>query len=437
MHVPSEWRRVLPIVLTALAMIFVLASCGDDDDDGEGAESGTPAAEQPKGPPIKTLTITSIEAQDVPTFPNIEITANAFEEWINSKGGIAGRPLEVTVCDDRGDPAQAGSCARQAVQDGAVAAVGSFTFFGDNAVPVLAKSDVAWFGVCCPQSASEFTSENSFPFGSPLYSAGAVGRAVEDGCTNMNAVIVQGAEAVFQPFIENAAKAYGTKVNKFISLPTKAEDYSPQVAEATGDDADCVITIFGETLFKAWMPAWQQSGTEARMYGPQGNLNEVAIQGFEQVAEGSIVAGVYPDLSADPWTDYRDALEQAGAPDEEDYNSLGGLGTWAAYNGFAKVVEGMKGEIDNETFLDAASKTTNVDLEGQVPVLDLTKPWGDLGGPAGFDRLFSCGVVFSKIEGGKLVAETTEFQDATELALGNGELAAPDAEPAACGTGEQ
>ncbi|MBI5104868.1 MAG: ABC transporter substrate-binding protein [Solirubrobacterales bacterium] len=435
----SRTGRLLRVGLLAAmaAMMLAFAACGDDDDSGGSTGGGgeaaqTSTAKQPTGKPIKVLTITTLEAQNVPTYKNIEVTAKAYEKWINSKGGISGRPLAVTVCDDRGDPAQAGSCARKAVQDGAVAAVGSFTFFGDATVPVLEKADTAWFGICCQQSASELTSKVSFGFGNTLYGAGAVARAYDDGCQNVNAVIVQGAEGVFRPVMENAAKAYGKKINKFITLPTTAKDYSPQVAEATGNNADCAIVIFGETLFQAWMPAWQQSGTDVKMYGPQGNLNEVAIKGFEDAAEGSIIAGIYPDLSTEPWADYRAALEQADAPDL-DYNSLGGLGTWAAYNGFTKVVEGMDGDITAKTFLDAASKTTSLDLDGQVPELNLSKPWGDKG-PKGFNRVFSCGVIFSKIEGGKVKPDTTEFQSAEKLALGEGKLSEPGA-PAACGAG--
>ena len=58
------------------------------------------------------------------------------------------------------------------------------------------------------------------------------GQAVEGGCKNINGVILEGAEA-FIPLMENAAKAEGTKINKFITLPATAQDYSPQVAEAT------------------------------------------------------------------------------------------------------------------------------------------------------------------------------------------------------------
>ncbi len=40
---------------------------------------------------------------------------------------------------------------------------------------------------------------------------------------------------------------------------------------------------------------------------------------------------MYPDISLPQWADYREALKQYEADPAQDYNSLGGMGTWAAY----------------------------------------------------------------------------------------------------------
>lgn len=430
----SNARTVWSLTLAALlALALTFAACGDDDSD-DGGGSAEPSADAPTGEPIKVMTMTSIEAQDVPTFENISITASAYEEWANQNGGIAGRPLEVTVCDDQGDPSQATRCGREAIRDGAVASVGSFTFFGDAIVPVLEKSDTAWFGICCAQSAAELTSENVFPMGSqPLYGAGAVARAIEDDCQTLNAAIVEGAEPVFQPVMEGAAASYGRELDKVVTIPAAAQDYAPQVAELTDGDADCIIAIFGETLYGAFMPAFQQTGSEARLYGAQGNLNLNAVEGFEDLAEGWVIAGIYPDLSTDPFTDYQEALDLAGAPDDEDYNSLGGLGTWAAFTGFKQIAEGIDGDITPESFLKATAETTELDTNGMVPVLDFTQPWGSNGGPEGFDRLFNCSVVFSEITGGEIEPLTTEFQNAGALSQGEAELPEPGEGSGQCG----
>lgn len=436
----SVLARSLRLALLALAAIAVLAvsACGGDDEEGgggggSGAAQEESSAPKPTGEPIKVMTMTSLEAQNVPTYENIKVTAETYEKWINSKGGIKGRPLEVTVCDDRGDPTQATACARKAIDDGAVASVGSFTFFGDAALPVFDKGDTAWFGICCAQSAAELTSENAIATGATIgFASGLTARMIEDGCKTLNAAMGASPRTVLEPIARNAAKAYGRDFDKVVEVPDAAQDLSPQVAEVLGNDPDCVLLIFGEASFKAWMPAWQQAGTEARMYGPQGNLNEVSIKGYEQAAEGAIIGGPYPDISTEGWKDFRDALEQNDVSDDLDFNSLGGLGTWSGYEAFRKIVEGMDGEITNKTFLAAAQKAT-VEVPGQIPKLDFTKEWTQ--GPKGFARTFNCAFVATKIEGGKVVPDTTEFQNAAAPATGAGKLGQPG-ESAQCADAE-
>ena len=436
-HHSGSWRRaVAPLV----AFAFVVAACGGDDDDDAGeatteqteetaeataeetAEATAEATEdaaaaEPTGDPIKVMTVTTLNAAG-PTYENIANTADVYADYINARGGVAGRPLEVTVCDEQFDPAVATTCARQAVDEGMVSVVGSFTFFAESIVPVIAESDITWFGACCPITPSELTSPHSFNIGNqPMYAVGAVKRAVDDGCVNINAVIIEGAE-IFVPPMENAIGALGQSFGDIISLPATAQDYSAEVAQATSGDADCVVAVISETPYITWNTAWSQSGTEARQYGPQGNLNEVSAAGNEEATDGDIIAGMYPDISTAPWDEYRLALDEAGLDTTElDYNSLGGMGTWAAYVGFTQIAQTIEGDVTAASFFEAASNTSNLDLDGMVPVLDFTQEWTD--GLEGYQRLFNRSVVFSTLENGKVVPLTTEFEDVGDLATGN------------------
>ena len=127
------------------------------------------------------------------------------------------------------------------------------------------------------------------------------------------------------------------------------------MAQAT-TDADCVISIISETPFITWNTAWAQSGTDAQQYGPQGNLNEISAKGNEEATDGNIIVGMYPDISTEPWAEYRAALDEAGLDTTElDYNSLGGMGTWAAYVAFTQIAETIDGDITAESFYEAAS----------------------------------------------------------------------------------
>ena len=414
--------RTSKIVALLAVLALVAAACGGSDDTDEdtsdGESTGTEeTAEAPTGEPLKVMTVTTLNAAG-PTYENIANTAEAYAQYINARGGIGGRPLEVTVCDEQFDPAVATTCARQAVDEEMVAVVGSFTFFAESIVPVIAESDIAWFGPCCPITPSELTSPHSFPIGNqPMYAVGAVKRAVEDGCQAINTVIIDGAQ-IFIPPMENAITALGQSFGEVVILPPTAQDYSAEVAQAVSSDADCVIVIVGETPYITWNTAWTQSGTEARQYGPQGNLNEVSAAGNEESTDGDIIAGMYPDISTAPWDEFRKALDEGGYDTTElDYNSLGGMGTWAAFVGFAQIAETIDGEITASSFFEAASNTSNLDLGGMVPVLDFTQEWTD--GLEGYQRLFNRSVVYSTLENGKVVPLTTEFEDVGALATGD------------------
>jgi ABC-type branched-subunit amino acid transport system substrate-binding protein len=248
----------------------------------------------------------------------------------------------------------------------------------------------------------------------PLYAVGLVKRAVADGCKHINAVIIDGAQG-FEAPMDNAMKAYGMKFGKVIILPPTSQDDSSFVAQATSGGADCVVMIVSETPYIAWNQAWVQSGTKAREYGPQGNLDSVSIRGLGKKLDGSIIAGMYPDIATRPWATYRQALKNAKADPKQDYNSLGGLGTWAAYTGMQQIMRKMKGNITNATFKNAVAHTTALNTGGMVPVINFTKPWK--ANPP-FARLFNRTVVFSTIKNGKVVPLTTKFEDVSNLALG-------------------
>jgi branched-chain amino acid transport system substrate-binding protein len=416
---PSRRRRWFFVLAAAgLVAALVLSACGSSNKSSSSTSSGSAStsgqAAAPTGTPIKTMTITSLNSQG-PVYPNIAITAKAYEKWINSHGGINGHPLQVTVCDEHGKPTDAAACGRQAVADKDVAVVGSFSFLGTNIMPSLIKANIPNFGECCPITPPEWTSTDSFPMGTqPLYSVGLVKRAVADGCKNINAVIIDGAQG-FLPAMNNAMKAYNKKFGKVVILPPTSQDDSSLVAQSTGGNADCVVMIVSETPYVAWNQAWVQSGTKARMYGPQGNLDAVSIKGLGNAVDGSVIAGMYPDISTAPWVDYRQALKDANADPKQDYNSLGGLGTWAAYTGMTEIMKGIKGDITNANFKAAVEKTTNLDTHGMVPVIDFTKPW--TANPP-LRRLFNRTVVFSTIKNGKVVPLTTNFEDVSNLALG-------------------
>ena len=365
------------------------------------------------GEPIKVMTVAPINSQ-TPPYPNIHEAARIYGEWLNDRGGINGRPLEVVLCDGRGDPNEDANCGRQAAEEGIVALVGSFSFDFSQLIPILEEENIALFGSCCPIAEIELTSPVSFVTGSNFaIGAGAVQKMVDDGCQAPAIVIIDVPIADFAESVVRAIFEYNdfdSSKAKFVRIPLTASDYSAQVAQAI-DGTDCIYGGMSDQNWASFLPAMQSLGGTQTLYGHQGNLNEPTAEQFPELTEGGVTVNAYPNIAGPMWEDYRAALEEYDAPDL-DWNSLAGLGTWAAYEQFVAIVQGMSGEITNDTFMDAASSATAVDSGGMAPVLDLSTPWDGMGGA--FARVFNRTVTFDRISGGKLTPTDDPPQDMTD-----------------------
>ncbi len=386
----------LGVVAAVAVAALMLSACSS----GSAIDGSASVAGAAVGTPIKTVTVAAADWNG-PTYENIFVAAKAYEKWINDQGGIAGHPLEITVCDDKGDPTLTAACARDAIAAGAIADVGSFSYNAYVNVPIYSAASMAILGACCNLAAAEYTSPNTFQMGNnPVLNPAGVARAVQDGCEDI-AVLeldIPGVTDDTNIIFSNIAKAYGyEKELKFIRVPLTATDYSSVVAQAT-DGTDCISMFLGENNISGMMAPFAQSGGTQTLYGAQGNLNAVSTKGYEDLAgvKNSVVTGAYMPLNDAVWDDFRGALTANDAPDTFDYSSLGALSAWSGYSAFTQIAESITGDITPESFLAAAS-TTVVDNGGMTPVIDFSKTWDAFDGQ--YARSFSRQVTYMKIDG--------------------------------------
>ena len=103
----SKWP--LLAIFGLLACVLVFAACGGGGSSSSTESEGTTAEESSgggeeetvSGEPIVTWTYTDVNTEG-PQYKNIEETERVYQEWINTHGGIAGRPLEAHFCDATG-----------------------------------------------------------------------------------------------------------------------------------------------------------------------------------------------------------------------------------------------------------------------------------------------------------------------------------------------
>lgn len=403
----SKRRWLVALGASALLAIALLAA----------ASPGLGSSSALSGPPVKVMTIASVNYNG-PNFKNIHEAAKVYAKWVNDNGGIGGRPLQVDTCDDKGDPNTLLACGRRAVSNKVVAVVGSFTLNGDKIVPALSKAKIPWFGICCPTTGPEFGDPISFPLGSGIGVIAGQAWMAAQICKKVNLLMLDIPGA---PFIEllvtNTMKSLGqsAKFGKTVTIPaTVGGDLSPYVANVTSG-VDCVVSGLGEANWAAWLPALQQSGSKVQFFGAQGNLDAKVVTPFPELTNNFIISGVYPDITKPVWNTYRAALKKYKADPKQDYNSLGGLGTWAAFVAFRQIAAPVK-NLTNTSFLAAANKAKRVDTGGMVPVLDFTKEWTD--GLEGFNRVFNRKVTFQTVKNGKITTYKPGFFDLSNAFMG-------------------
>ena len=219
---------------------------------------------------------------------------------------------------------------------------------------------------------------------------------VNDGCENLVQVYGDLPVAdVFAGLFANGYKSTGGDPSglKVVKIPLEPGDYSAQAAQV--GDADCLFGNISQINWPSVITALNGVGASPALYGPQGNLDEVIVAQFPAETEGATILNVYPSINADVWAEYREALVTYEAPDL-NWNSLAGLGTWAALTAFTQIVEGIEGDITNVSFLEAANATSALDTGGMVGVLDFTTEWD--GGGGEFPRIFNRTIFVDKVQ---------------------------------------
>jgi hypothetical protein len=384
----------------------------------------------PSGSPIKVMTIASVNYSG-PNYENILETAKLYQDWINAHGGIKGHPLEVSTCDEQGDPTKTAQCGRQAIANHDVAVVGSFSFNGNAIVPELAANHISWFGICCAVASDELTMPNVQQIGGDAGIAGLAVKASVDGCKKIALVALDvGAEEKFwETLVNNALKSVnGPPLAKVVKVPLTAQDYAAEVTQAT-TGTDCIEAILAQANWPSFIQPYKSSGAHQRLYGIQGNLDITITKPNPDVTKGSTVIGVYSDISLPAWSDYRAAISQYHAPTNINYNSLGGLGTWAAYVAFNNIVSTLSGPITASNFLAAAQKAS-INLNGMTAGgIDFANRWHGLGNQ--FLNEVNRGVTYDSVntQGVLVPFDNGKFFDMTNAMLGE-PLSAANTPPA-------
>lgn len=366
-----------------------------------------------------TITVMTFAPQDTKAtnMPGMPGMAKAYEAWVNSKGGINGHKLRVLTCNEKNTPNGAADCARKAIDEKAVAVVGSYSQHGRAFMAPLEAEGIPFIGGY-GVSSEEFQSTLSYPVngGQPVLLAGA-GHQLGKACSQVAIVRPDTLAGDSMPILLNA----GLKLNKApeandIRAAEDSADYIAQAREALanssgGKDRGCVTAVLGERT-ETFFDAFRREDSKHK--NPQissvlGSVSQAVVDrtgGRKSPFEGAYVTSWYPVSTDALWEPMRKVIsDHAFGNDAVDPDDSGTQTTWIAYTVLSETLKRFK--PDEDITARKMSRMLNqaepVRTGGLTP--DLSWRYGDMRAVAGFPRMVNGRVNFQVVQSGRLVAQ--------------------------------
>ncbi|CAL9491716.1 hypothetical protein SUDANB176_03260 [Streptomyces sp. enrichment culture] len=369
------------------------------------------------------------EDTDTTNKPGMPAFAQAYARWVNAEGGINGRRLNVLTCNDRNDSVGAAQCARRAVQEGAVAVVGSYSVHADSFLPALEGAGIPYIGGYGITNA-EFTSPLSYPVngGQPVLLAG-LGRTLADACGPVSLIrpdTIAGDQ--LPPLLDSGLEAGGHRPAGDLRAAEDATAYGGEARQAlqrtTTDPAEpgCVVPALGDRtgIFMDSFRRARSDYPDVRTATVLGSVDQTTIDasgGDSGPYEGAYVTGWYPAVGDARWKPMKKVIEEEAFGDNRiDPADAGVQTTWIAYTVFRQVVESLgDGEVTADTVSDALDDGLKVDTGGLTPTLRWK--FQDELAAVGFPRLVNANVTLQVVRDGRLVSAGDGFTDVTRTLL--------------------
>jgi ABC-type branched-subunit amino acid transport system substrate-binding protein len=427
---PRRGRAVVLVAALALIAALVLSACGGGSSSSSSSEStgasegsgesteassessgGEGSGAETSGEPIPIMALGTFEA--TVAYPEGPPAFEAQVEKINEEGGVNGSELELTICNDQGNPQVASHCAQEAVEKHDVAVMGSYSVQAAAFIPILESAHIPYIGADATQSI-ESTSEISFPIENQYGLYGSMGYAAGTKGCKKSGIITENYGAATASEDEAAAKAFegspdGETMVKRIEVGSTTTDYAPPIATLLSAGAECIIApLPPEELPKMISAIKQSSDPEAQVAVTAASLPIEELESLGSQGEGMLVgsAGYVPGAEGAP-AEVTEALKMVEEFEPSAEHNTFTLAAIAAVRIVAHVAEEAGGEVTAESMLKGMGELEEFET-GVAPPYTTTKE-----GPLpGKPRLFNLQVLAYEVQAGsKQVPITSKFVD--------------------------
>ncbi|WP_221348168.1 ABC transporter substrate-binding protein [Streptomyces beigongshangae] len=395
------------------ACVSAAAGCGVVPGTTAGAQDGT-----------VTVMTWAPERTRTTNKPGMPAMAKAYARWVNSHGGIDGRRLEVLTCNDRNDTVAAANCARRAVEEDAVAVVGSYSQHARSFFSPLEGAGIPYLGGYGVTD-DEFTSPLSYPVnGGQASLLAGLGRQLGGTCGPVTLIrpdTVAGDE--LPVLLDSGLAAAGHAASVDQRATEEATEYAGHARRALErSSADpraegCVIPALGDrtdTFMDSFRRAREDYPT-VHTASVLGSVDQSMIDATGRTYEGAYVTGWYPASGDERWEPMREVIRKEAFGDNRiDAADPGVQTTWVAYTALTKAVESLgDGEVSARALRRTLDDGLRIDTGGLTPTLSWN--FQDLLTTSDFPRLANADVTFQVVRGGRLVSDRRGFVNVAKV----------------------
>jgi len=269
------WIGNAAAIITAVALVTACSSGGGNSTS--------------KGGSITIGFIGSLQSATY-SFPETAAAARAEVDAVNAAGGVGGKTVKLSVCNDQANANQAVACVRQMTNAGAVGVIGGISTVGQTITSDLQAADLVYTGER-PLSPGELNSPISFPMvgGSESSAAGlAMYAATTAGCKRMYMLV--GDDSPDSLTGQAFAKAYkyasgGITVGQTVT-PSPDASYAAAAASAVAFHADCVFVTVDVPEGPKAIPTLRQALPNAKFFDTAGAMPTPIIAALGKYADG-------------------------------------------------------------------------------------------------------------------------------------------------------
>ena len=319
-----------------------------------GAASGGLGPKNPAtGTPVTVGMITESGSEAIGAqSKTVEQGAGVAVKYINQYlKGLAGHPIKLFICGNKGTPAGGTDCANQMVDKGVVAVVLPYTGQGPAEVPIVTGAGIPWIGLA-GASQAELSTPGAFALtgGFPVTLAAQAQDAKDKGYKKFSEITID------VPSATQAAQILGGIVYKnagvdydVVTAAPGAPDMTPQLQSAVDSGADAIGFVGDKTFCTSFLQAYQTLALKTPRYVISTCIDPTIIKSLGDVLKGSrMTTQVTTDPKDPDFRTYAAAVKKFanGAFSPNPTKSTNQAGGFSSVMG---LVDGMKGFTGDPT----------------------------------------------------------------------------------------